>query len=48
MAVNGKQGNEFGQDLYEYSNWLGQEAWELISDTISGTSRELVFKQEVR
>jgi len=43
-VVDGKKHPISGDSLVEYSNKLGQEAWELVSDSVSGTSRELVFR----
>ncbi len=43
-VVDGKKHPFSGDSLVEYSNKLGQEAWELVSDSVNGTSRELVFR----
>ena len=34
--------------LYDYLNQKGSEGWELISDSITGTQRELIFKRSKR
>jgi len=44
-TVDGKQDGATGMSLFEYSNKLGQDAWELVSDSVNGTSRELVFRR---
>jgi hypothetical protein len=44
QTADGKQDEAMGIDLFEYSNKLGQEAWELVSDSVNGTSRDLVFR----
>jgi hypothetical protein len=43
-TVDGKKDPATGQELSEYINRLSQESWELFSDTVNGTSREMVFK----
>ena len=44
VVVDGKKNPISGESLVEYSNKLGQESWELVSDSVNGTSRELVFR----
>ncbi len=44
VVIDGKQNPITADSLVEYSNKLGQEAWELVSDSVSGASRELVFR----
>lgn len=46
-TVDGKQDSATGEDLYEYSNKLGQETWDLISDSVNGSARELVFRYSI-
>ncbi len=31
--------------LHDYSNQVGNDGWELISDNVSSTEREMVFKR---
>ncbi len=44
VVVDGKKNPISAESLVEYSNKLGQDAWELVSDSVNGTSRELVFR----
>jgi hypothetical protein len=43
-TVDGKPDDATGKNLVDYSNTIGQDAWELVSDSVYGASRELVFR----